>query len=138
MYTFSKKSLEKLNTADERLQRLFKEVIKETDITIIFGHRSSEEQFELYKQGREFINNQWVKTGKTVTNLDGINKKSNHNYYPSKAVDIAPYPIDWNNIERFKILSSVVKRKALELGINVQWGGDWKSFKDYPHWEIKE
>lgn len=138
MYSFSKKSLEKLNTADEKLQRLFKEVIKEIDITVIFGHRTPEEQFELFKQGRKFVNNEWVKTGKTVTNLDGINKKSNHNYYPSKAVDIAPYPIDWNDIERFKLLASIIKRKALELGINVQWGGDWQSFKDYPHWEIKE
>lgn len=139
MYKFSKRSLNNLVTADEKLQLLFNEVIKEIDCTVIYGHRTPEEQFELFKKGRERVDGWWAVTDKSkvVTNLDGTTKKSRHNYYPAKAVDVVPYPLDWNDIDSFKLLASVVKRKAIELGIDVEWGGDWKSFKDYPHWQIK-
>lgn len=139
MSKFSKRSKDNLVTADEKLQLLFNEVIKEIDCTVIYGYRTPEEQFELFKKGRERIDGWWTITDKSkvVTNLDGTTKKSRHNYYPSKAVDVVPYPLDWNDIDSFKLLASVVKRKALELGIDVEWGGDWKSFKDYPHWQIK-
>ena len=139
MFKFSKRSLNNLATVDEKLQLLFNEVIKEFDCTVIHGHRTPEEQFELFKKGRERVDGWWTITDKSkvVTNLDGKTKKSRHNYLPSKAVDVVPYPLDWNDIDSFKQLASVVKRKALELGIDVEWGGDWKSFKDYPHWQIK-
>lgn len=139
MFKFSKRSINNLATADKKLQLLFREVIKEIDCTVISGHRTPEEQFELFKKGRERIDGWWTVTDKSkvVTNLDGTTKKSKHNYYPSKAVDVVPYPLDWNDIDSFKQLASVVKDKALELGIDVEWGGDWKSLKDYPHWQIK-
>jgi len=139
VFKFSKRSKDNLATADEKLQLLFNEVIKEIDCTVIHGHRTYEEQFELFKKGRERVDGWWtvIDKSKVVTNLDGNTKKSMHNYYPSKAVDVVPYPIDWNDIDRFKLLANVVKRKALELGIDVEWGGDWKTFKDYPHWQIK-
>ena len=139
MYKFSKRSKDNLSTADAQLQKLFNEVIKETDCTVIYGHRTPEEQFELFKKGREKVDGWWtvVDKSKVVTNLDGTTKKSKHNYFPSKAVDVVPYPLDWKDINSFKLLASVVKRKALELGIDVEWGGDWKSLKDYPHWQVK-
>lgn len=138
MYKFSKRSKDNLASADEKLQLLFNEVIKEFDCTVIYGHRTPEEQFELFKKGRERIDGWWkvVDKSKVVTNIDGKTKKSKHNYKPSKAVDVVPYPLDWNDIESFKLLASVVKRKALELGINIEWGGDWVSLKDYPHYQI--
>jgi ribosome recycling factor len=136
MYKFSKRSLDNLATAEEKLQVLFNEVIKEIDCTVIYGHRTPEEQFELFKQGREKKDGWWVKVGKTVTNLDGNIKKSKHNYFPSKAVDVVPFPLDWNNIESFKNLAVIVKKKAKELNIDVEWGGDWE-MKDYPHWQVK-
>lgn len=137
MYKFSKRSLDNLATAEEKLQVLFNAVIKETDCTVIYGHRTPEEQFELFKQGREKKDGWWVKVGKTVTNLDGNIKKSKHNYFPSKAVDVVPFPLDWNDIESFKKLAVIVKKKAKELNIDVEWGGDWVSLKDYPHWQVK-
>ena len=137
MYTFSKRSRDNLSTASENLQRLFNEVIKEIDCTVICGHRSPEEQFELYKKGRVNKDFKWivVDKSKVVTNIDGRAKKSNHNYLPSKAVDVVPYPLDWNDIAAFKKLGEVVKRKAKELGIKISWGGDWQTLKDYPHYE---
>ena len=137
MYKFSKRSRDNLSTASENLQRLFNEVIKEIDCTVICGHRSPEEQFELYKKGRVNKDFKWivVDKSKVVTNIDGRAKKSNHNYLPSKAVDVVPYPLDWNDISAFKKLGEVVKRKAKELSIKISWGGDWQTLKDYPHYE---
>lgn len=136
MATFGKASLDKLKTVHPDLQKICIEAIKHYDFQVIYGQRTAAEQFELYKQGRKLVNGVWTKVGPTVTNLDGITKKSNHNYSPSKAVDLAPYPIDWNNIQRFKDLAKVMKAAADKLGIKMVWGGDWKKFIDYPHYEL--
>jgi len=136
MPKFGNTSISRLHTCHPDLIKVLEETIKHYDFTIIFGSRSIEEQFELYKKGRQFKEGKWVKIGKTVTNLDGKVKKSMHNFTPSLAVDIAPYPIDWNNIQRFKELAVVVKQAAKTVGVPIVWGGDWKSFKDYPHYEL--
>ena len=146
MYSFSKKSKENLLTADKQLQILFNEVIKYIDCTVLYGNRSKKEQFSLYKQGRELINGKWVKTKKvpTVTNCDGIKKLSNHNYLPSRAVDVVPYPINWKDIEKFYYFAGIVKGIAFVKGINIRWGGDWdndndlhdQNFYDLAHFEI--
>lgn len=145
MAVFGKKSKERLATCDERIQKVLNEAIKLYDFTIICGARTPDEQFELFKQGREFKDGKWIKVGATVTNIDGKSKKSMHNYSPSLAVDIAPYPIDWSNLQRFKDLSKVVLKCAKDLGIELTWGADWDmdgdieehKFKDFPHYEIK-
>lgn len=137
MPKFGEKSLNRLSTCHADIQKVMNEAIKHYDFTILFGYRSPQEQFELYKQGRKLINNKWKKVGATVTNLDGITKVSEHNYKPSKAIDIAPYPIDWNDTNRFKDLAKVVKDAAKTVGVAIEWGGDWKSFVDLPHYQIK-
>ena len=138
MAVFGKKSKERLATCDERIQKVLNLAIQYLDFTVICGARTPDEQFELFKQGRELKYGKWVKVGATVTNIDGKTKKSMHNYSPSKAVDIAPYPIDWNDIERFKQLAVVIKRCADSCGVTIEWGGDWVSFKDYPHFQLKD
>lgn len=55
------------------------------------------------------------------------------------AVDLAPLvrgAIPWNDWQAFADLADVVKACAAELGVPVEWGGDWKSFKDGPHFQI--
>lgn len=138
MPSFSKVSKQRLDTCDARLQRVMNRVIAETDCMITCGYRPKEEQLALFKQGRSLIDGKWVKTGKTVTNLDGYKKVGRHNTYPSEAIDVIPYPVDWTNIKRFKELAEVIKRVALEEGVDLEWGGDWQSFVDYPHWQIKK
>jgi peptidoglycan L-alanyl-D-glutamate endopeptidase CwlK len=136
MPNFSQRSLDRLATCHDDIQKVMNESIKEFDFTVLSGYRSPDEQFELYKQGRELIDSKWVKTGKTVTNVDGTNVLSNHNYNPSRAIDIAPYPINWDNIDRFIAMSNVVLKCAKELDIELEWGGNWR-MKDYPHFELK-
>ncbi|RKC35145.1 Peptidoglycan L-alanyl-D-glutamate endopeptidase CwlK [Listeria monocytogenes] len=89
------------------------------------GYRSSAEQNALYAQGR-------TKPGAVVTNAKG--GQSNHNY--GVAVDLCLYTSDGKNViwesttSRWKTVVSAMKAEGFE------WGGDWKSFKDYPHFEL--
>ena len=137
MATFSKSSLAKLELAHKDLQKILKQAILEMDFTIVCSVRTKEEQFKLFQQGRTLKDGEWVKTGTTVTNIDGINKKSMHNYTPSLAVDLAPWPINWEDETRFNKLAQIIKRIASDNNIEISWGGDWKSFKDLPHFELK-
>ena len=143
MPSFGTKSKERLATAHEDLQKLFNEVIKYFDCSILYSYRTPEEQFELFKQGREFIDGKWVKTGNVVTYLDGYDKKSKHNYLPSKAVDIWNYPINWNETIKMEHLAGFVLGVAKMMYNNgdiqneIEWGGNWKSFRDMPHFQLK-
>lgn len=146
MARLSKAGMERLSHCDEKLQRVFNKVIQEFDFSVTCGHRTKGEQLQLFKQGRILIDGVWVKTGKTVTNIDGYKKIGKHNYYPSKAIDVVPYPVDWNDLSRFKELHKVVMRVASEEGVELVWGADWDSdgdiaehsLQDYPHYELKD
>lgn len=146
MAEFGKMSKDRLSTCDDKLQRVFNKVIQEFNCTVTCGHRTQGEQLQLFKQGRTLTDGKWIKTGKTVTNIDGYKKTGTHNYYPSKAIDVCPYPIDWNNLGRFKELHKVVMRVASEEGVELVWGADWDSdgdiaehsLQDYPHYELKD
>lgn len=120
MPTFSKRSKDNLAEADPRLQLLFNEVINHIDIVIICGHRGFIEQEKAYK------------AGKSKAHFG----QSPHNFKPSYAVDVCPYPINWRAVKRFQEMGRVVKKISNQIGIEITWGGDWKSLKDYPHFEI--
>jgi len=120
-YKFSQKSLKLLDQCDTKLKYLFLEVIKEIDCSVIEGHRPKHKQDMFYEKGASKL--KWP--------------NSKHNLFPSRAVDVIPYPIDWKNIKRFKQLMKVVKKCAKKLDIKIRCGGDWFTFKDYPHYELK-
>ena len=69
-----------------------------------------------------------------------------HNHMPSMAVDVVPYPLDWDDRERFGLLAGFVQGRAIALGINIRWGGDWdqdnqmrdETFLDMPHYELMD
>lgn len=125
MPQFSKSSQAKLDTCDGRLQRLFNEVIKYQDCSIVCGFRGEEEQNAAFDAG--FSKVRWP--------------KGKHNKNPSKAVDVCPYPIDFKDEARFIEFGKLVKEVAKRLDVVVSWGGDWEETfgggKDYPHWEVK-
>ena len=132
MPTFSQRSLDRLKNVHPDLQTLMHHVIEDFDITVLCGLRTQEEQSELYAKGR------W-KPGKIVTFKDGIERRSKHQ--DGMAVDVAPYPIDWDDTERFNKMGLFILETARKLkqdGLidhDVAWGGTWR-FKDYPHFEI--
>jgi peptidoglycan L-alanyl-D-glutamate endopeptidase CwlK len=68
----------------------------------------------------------------------GASKTLNSRHLTGHAVDLAPYiggqvRWDWPLYHR---LSAIVKQAAVELAVPITWGGDWRRFKDGPHWEL--
>ena len=126
MPQFSKSSAAKLATCHPLLQDIFNEVIKTNDCTIICGARTLEEQQKAFKGG--------------FSKIDGVKKKSKHQVSKeqplSLAVDALPYPIKWNDRVGHEAFAKVVKTIAQQKGIKISWGGDWKTFKDRPHFEL--
>lgn len=139
MPKFGETSRSRLENVHPDLIALFEEVVKRFDCTIIYGHRTVNEQQALYAQGR-------TQPGPIVTNCDGVRKKSMHNHMPSLAVDVAPYPINWRDSNRFYHFAGYVRRVAENMNIPIRWGGDWnmntdlsdQSFFDLPHFELVE
>lgn len=119
---FSQRSLGRLETCHPDLQRLMHNVIKVYDITIIEGYRGEQRQNKAHREGKSQLRY----------------PDSKHNQKPSLAVDIAPWPLDWNDLDAFNEMGWFVKGVAHAMCIPIAWGGDWKSFKDYPHFELQK
>ena len=130
MPRFGRRSKNALHSCDERLIKVFDEVIKTVDCSVLEGHRGQSKQDKYYEEGKSKVK---YPSGR-------------HNKLPSMAVDVAPYPIDWNDRERFHLFAGFVLGIAKSMGINLRWGGDWNQnwfvddnkFDDFPHFELKE
>ena len=120
MPSFGKTSAARLATCHPEIQRLMNEVIKRVDITILCGHRGELEQNAAFANHTSQL--RWP--------------KGKHNKTPAMAVDIARYPVNWNDEAGFHSLAVIVKQVADELNIPIKWGGDWVSFHDLPHYEL--
>lgn len=126
-YKLSAISLMRLKGVHPKLVELVLAAIKTSpiDFRVDYGVRTAQEQFALFKAGR--------------SKCDGKTKKSNHQVKPDGygyAVDLLPLPIEWNNKQAFKTLASHIKETAKKMNIRIQWGGDWTSFVDMPHYEL--
>lgn len=130
-YSYGKASAERLSTCHPTLQRLFNEIIKHRDVTILCGHRGQTEQNIAF--ANKSSTKQWP--------------NSKHNTTPSVAVDAAPWPlteVHWKDREHWVAWGSWVVGFAAGMGIRVRWGGDWnrnfasadERFFDGPHFEL--
>lgn len=125
---FSSRSIRRLKTCDLRFQQLFNAVVKGFDCTILEGHRDGERQNKLFDEGK--------------TKLKFPHGK--HNDTPSQAVDVAPYPLNWSDRDRFHYFAGYVMGIANQMDIKLRWGGDWNmntelkdnKFDDLVHFEI--
>lgn len=128
MPKFSALSEQRLLTCHPFLQELLREAIKSVDFTVLAGHRNKDDQEDAFR--RKASTKQWP--------------NSKHNKLPSVAVDIAPYPVDWNDTARFARLFGYIERIAEEKDINIRWGADWndnyrtndEKLIDMPHIEL--
>lgn len=128
MFYFSEKSLKKLYKCHPVLVELMLYAIRtsDQDFSIIWGFRSDKDQKIAYENGASF-----KKAG-----------ESKHNRKPSEAVDITPFPIprtrvEWEDVDKFKVLGNHIQTCAEFLDISIVWGGDWP-MGDYGHYELKE
>lgn len=88
------------------------------DLWVVEGLRTAARQKELVKKGASQT------------------EKSRH--LSGHAVDVAPYVAgqicwDW---PLYNKIAPVIKAVAKQQRIPIEWGGDWKSFKDGPHWQL--
>lgn len=68
----------------------------------------------------------------------GASKTMRSRHLTGHAVDIAPLEggkVSWAWPLYYQ-LAPAVKRAAAEVGVPIEWGGDWRSFKDGPHWQL--
>lgn len=65
----------------------------------------------------------------------GKSTTMNSRHITGHAVDLFPYPVSWD-WKYFYPIAEAMKAAATELNIDLQWGGDWKSFPDGPHFQL--
>ena len=118
MPKFSQASFSKLVTCHPDLQALFYEVIKYQDCTILEGYRNEVDQEKAFNSGH--------------TTLHWPNSK--HNHQPAMAVDVTPYPIDFDNTILAAWFAGYVLATAQKLKDEgkithgIRWGGSWDGF----------
>jgi len=157
-FSFGQRSTEVLQTLASDLQMFLIWGLRysRVDFGLNEGYRSPEKQFEYYKKGRkQKPDGTWVKIGDTVTNVDGYAIKGNHNFNPSRAVDIYIYvpghPNLAYNLPHLSYVAGIITAASeflFEQGKvqhKARWGANWdgdreilydQSFDDAPHIEI--
>lgn len=119
-YSLSKKSRDRLSGVHPDLVKVVERAIEitEVDFTVLEGVRSKTRQEQL------------VKAGASQT------MRSRH--LTGHAVDLGAYvagSVRWDWPLYHKLAVSV-KQAAAELQVPIEWGGDWTTFKDGPHWQL--
>lgn len=137
-YGWSSSSRQVLEELHPDLRRILEVVILYYDVKLLEGIRSKEEQNRLADMDPPRTTLRWPDSNHNVEEPGDL----------STAVDLAPYPVDWDDSPlaraRFYHLQGYILRVADELGIDVRWGGDWdsdgdfedQSFHDLPHLEL--
>jgi len=94
------------------------EISTKQDFTVLEGLRTKERQRQLVR--------------------DGKSQTMNSRHLTGHAVDLAPVvngSISWD-WDYYWELERVMKQASKELGVPIEWGGDWTTFKDGPHWQL--
>ncbi|WP_311755258.1 M15 family metallopeptidase [Proteus terrae] len=120
-YTLSQRSQNNLKGVHQDLVQVVHQALtlSEYDFVVIEGLRSFARQKVLMKEGKS--------------------KTLNSRHLTGHAVDIVPLvngSIPWHDWSAFESVSKVMKKAADQLGVSMNWGGDWVSFRDGPHYEL--
>lgn len=120
-YKFSQRSLQRLSGVHPDLVRVMQRAISltEVDFTVLEGLRTLERQKQLLRQG-------------ATTTL-------NSRHLTGHAVDIAPFingQVSWHWPHYHALAPFVWKAAEMEKVKGLEWGGNWKSFPDGPHWQL--
>lgn len=120
MFRLGKRSTQRLEGLHPDLVKVVERAIEitEVDFSVLEGLRTKERQRELFAAGASSTMNSRHLTG--------------------HAVDLGAYVsgrIAWDWPLYFRI-SYAMKAAAFNLDIKIEWGGDWRSFKDGPHFQL--
>ena len=121
-------SMKNMEGIDDRLIDIAELAIKLSPIDFGIpstgGFRSTQDQAELYASGK--------------SKCDGSTNKSYHQ--TGKALDVFAYvdgKASWDTLHLTTIATAMLQ-SASQLGIELQWGGLWRSWQDLPHFQIKD
>lgn len=138
-FSLSNRSLNSLTGVHPDLVVVVKKAIKITkqDFVVLEGLRTQARQDELWAQGR-------TKPGPVVTWVKDVSSHGVHEDGFGHAVDICPYPVDWQDLKKFDAISEAMFAAAKEVGVTLRWGADWdmdgfpreKGESDSPHFEL--
>lgn len=125
-FKFSKSSLAKLDLCHPDLRRVAERAIELTpyDFGITESLRTIETQKKYVAEGKSKTMN-----SRHLDNGDGV----------SEAIDIKIYvngKITWD-IGYFRKVAQVFFQAAIEIGVQIEWGGLWRTFVDGPHFQLK-
>jgi len=126
-FVLSKTSMSRLEGVHPDLVCVVKRAIELTDVDFIVteGVRTMKRQREL------------VAAGASKT-LKGRHIPENNRSGMACAVDLAAYvggKVNWS-WPLYNKLATAMKQSAAELRVPIEWGGDWTSFKDGPHFQL--
>jgi peptidoglycan L-alanyl-D-glutamate endopeptidase CwlK len=118
---FSQRSLDSMKGIHPDLRKVMDRALQTSplDFIVIEGLRTKDRQAKLV--------------------ASGASKTMNSRHLTGHAVDLLPIgydgkaAFDWPLYHK---LAPAVKQAAKDLGVALVWGGDWKSFKDGPHFEL--
>ena len=150
-FNLSQKSLDKLVGVDERLQRVVKRAIQlsKQDFMVLEGVRTRQQCMVNYGKGRTIA--QCVAKGvpaqyanPKAAKVTWLNNPFASKHVNGKAVDLVPYPVDWNDLKKFDVIAQAMLQASKELSIPIRWGADWdndgkpreRGESDSPHFEI--
>lgn len=119
-FRFSSRSLRNLEGVHPDLVAVAHRALQltEVDFLVTEGLRTREKQIELVRAG--------------------ASRTTRSRHLTGHAIDVAAWVAggvrwDWPLYEE---LSRAFKQAAAELKVPIVWGGDWKSFRDGPHYEL--
>ncbi len=150
-YVLSKRSLDNLSGVHPDLVKVVKRAIEITkqDFVVIEGVRTREQCMINYGKGRTAAQCLAKGIAAKYANPNAAKVTWLKNPFGSKhvkglAVDICPYPIDWNDLKKFDAIAKAMLDAGRELGVAVRWGADWdrdgrpreRGESDSPHFEI--
>lgn len=120
-YNLSAKSLDRLKGLHPDLIKIVERAIEITDIDFSVGEgfRSITRQKELFEQGATTTMNSRHLTGHAV-DLIALAEDGKVSW-------------DW---KYYHPLAAAMKQAAKDVGVSIEWGGDWKTFKDGPHYQL--
>lgn len=150
-FKLGSRSIERLGGVNANLVRVVKRAIEisEVDFTVLEGVRTKEQAYINYGKGRtgKELSEKGVPTkyaNPGAAKVTWLNNPLSSKHMTGAAVDIAPYPIDWNDLKRFDLMADAMFRAAKEIGVKIRWGADWngngvfreKGESDSPHFEV--
>lgn len=150
-YVLSKLSLNRLQGVDPNLVAVVKRAIELTpqDFMVVEGLRSKEQCYINYGKGRtaaqcsaKGVPAKYAKPN--LAKVTWLNNPLSSKHATGRAVDLVPYPVDWNDLSKFDQIAKAMFTAAKELGVSIRWGADWdndgkyreKGEYDSPHFEL--